>query len=69
MPKQPEDKKVAAVVSRDDMEGILWWNSIAEGDRANWMKIAGSAVPADAWAAYKRHLKQHLSAPDRKSVV
>lgn len=64
MAKQPEDKKIAEVVPRDAMEGILWWNAMTETDRADWMKIAGSAVPADAWAAYKRHLKQHFSVPD-----
>lgn len=64
MAKQPEDRKVAAVIHRDAMEGILWWNSITEADRAGWMKITGSAVPADAWAAYKRDVRQHLSVSD-----
>jgi hypothetical protein len=64
MAKQPEDRRVSDVIHRDAMEGILWWNSMTEGDRANWMKIAGSAVPAEAWAAYQRHVKQHLSVSD-----
>ncbi|BAV52702.1 Uncharacterized protein MLTONO_p0232 (plasmid) [Mesorhizobium loti] len=29
----------------DETAGMVWWNSLSE---------AGSAVPADAWAAYKR---------------
>jgi hypothetical protein len=38
----------------DETAGIVWWNSLAEADRAAWLARAGSAVPADAWAAYKR---------------
>jgi hypothetical protein len=32
--------------------GIAWWNSLPEDVRAHWLKVAGSAVPADAWLAY-----------------
>lgn len=38
----------------DETAGIVWWNSLAESDRAAWLARADSAVPADAWAAYKR---------------
>ncbi|MER8377252.1 hypothetical protein [Mesorhizobium sp. M1406] len=38
----------------DETAGMVWWNSLAESDRAAWLARAGSAVPADAWAAYKR---------------
>ena len=38
----------------DETAGMVWWNSLAEADRAAWLARAGSAVPADAWAAYKR---------------
>lgn len=38
----------------DETAGMVWWNSLTESDRAAWLARAGSAVPADAWAAYKR---------------
>ncbi|MER8758115.1 hypothetical protein NKH69_20920 [Mesorhizobium sp. M0976] len=38
----------------DETAGMVWWNSLTESDRAGWLARAGSAVPADAWAAYKR---------------
>jgi len=38
----------------DEAAGIAWWNGLSEADRAAWMERAGSAVPADAWAAFKQ---------------
>jgi hypothetical protein len=38
----------------DETAGMVWWNSLTEVDRADWLARAGSAVPADAWAAYKQ---------------
>ena len=32
---------------------IDWWNDLTPEQRIHWMAEAGSAVPADAWAAYK----------------
>ena len=57
-------RKPADVIHRDALEGIVWWNAMAEQDRTAWMKIAGSAVPADAWAAYKRDRQQRFSGSD-----
>lgn len=37
----------------DAHECVLWWNGITELDRAHWLTAAKSALPADAWAAYK----------------
>jgi hypothetical protein len=37
----------------DDAAGMRWWNSLTRGERAMWLERARSAVPADAWAAYK----------------
>jgi len=37
----------------DGEAGMFWWNNITEVQRAYWLSVAGSAVPADAWAAYK----------------
>lgn len=39
----------------NEAAGIAWWNALTETERAKWLAQAGSAVPADAWAAYKRH--------------
>lgn len=41
---------------RDAREGMAWWNELPEYSRAAWLAQAGSAVPADAWEAYKRTL-------------
>lgn len=32
--------------------GMAWWNALDEHERAKWLSAAGSAVPADAYAAY-----------------
>lgn len=37
----------------DEENGMTWWNSLTEVARSYWLSVAGSAVPADAWAAYK----------------
>ena len=42
------------VPTLDETAGMVWWNSLAESDRAAWLARADSAVPAYAWAAYKR---------------
>ena len=41
------------MIAPDDEVGICWWNSLAESERASWLTLAGSAVPADAWDAFK----------------
>ncbi len=38
----------------DEFAGIAWWNALTEAERAKWLAQAGTAVPADAWAEYKR---------------
>ena len=42
-------------------EGINWWNSIAEDERAHWLAQASSARPVDAWGAFLRS-KAHADA-------
>ena len=32
--------------------GVDWWNGLEEQERAHWLEVSGSAVPAKAWAAY-----------------
>lgn len=38
----------------DEQRGIEWWNALDEADRRFWLAAACSAVPADAWAYFKR---------------
>jgi hypothetical protein len=38
----------------DDLAGLSWFNGLTDGERAHWLQQAGSAVPADAWTAFKR---------------
>jgi len=38
----------------DEVDGMVWWNSLTEAERAHWLHVAGSALVADAWAAFKR---------------
>jgi hypothetical protein len=35
--------------------GVAWWNGLSEWARGEWLRRAGSAVPADAWAAFQKH--------------
>ncbi|RWC69652.1 MAG: hypothetical protein EOS71_27635 [Mesorhizobium sp.] len=44
----------------DEIAGMQWWNSLTEAERANWLARADSAVPAEAWAAYKRQVPLDL---------
>lgn len=37
----------------DDALGMHWYNSVSENTRSYWHAVAMSAVPADAWLAYK----------------
>lgn len=37
----------------DDDAGMAWWNRLTEPERRHWLDRAGSARPADAWAAFK----------------
>ena len=40
------------------LEGMAWWNSLTEEMRLYWLTVAGSAVPADARAAYLASVSQ-----------
>lgn len=42
-------------VTRSDAElGVRWWNNLTIEQRADWLRLADSAAPADAWALFKR---------------
>jgi hypothetical protein len=41
-------------ITVDERAGMDWWNALTEDSRAYWLPAANSAVPAEAWAEYKR---------------
>jgi hypothetical protein len=45
---------VFPIVQDDPQQGVTWWNQLTEQVRAEWLAVAASAVPADAWLAYLR---------------
>lgn len=49
-----EDMKNEREPTPDETAGIVWWNSLSEVERAACLARAGTAVPADAWTAFKR---------------
>lgn len=51
--------------AKDAERGMNWWNALPEYSRAEWLAEAGSAVPADAWEAYKRTLTPQPTGDER----
>ena len=47
-------RRKPALPDLDAMQGIAWFNSLTPTKRRYWLNVASSAVPADAWAVYKR---------------
>lgn len=41
-------------IAMDEQAGIAWWNGLSERARSEWLRIAQSARPVDAWLAYQR---------------
>lgn len=46
-------KAVRPAIPADAETGMAWYNGLSKAERAHWHDVAGSAVPADAWAAWK----------------
>lgn len=44
--------------SADELASVEWWNALSEPRRADWLHLADSAKPADAWAEYKRRTQE-----------
>jgi hypothetical protein len=57
----PPDIPHSDAPTPDEVAGMAWWNGLSEPERADWLRAAGSARPADAWEAWKRR----QSAPPR----
>ena len=55
------DERAAEAEAR---EGIAWWNDLREESRGVWLRLANSAVPADAWNEYKRRRSRVIEAFD-----
>ena len=58
LPRPPRRKAGADQVEPDTTDldaqaGMNWWNRATEAERREWCARAGSAAPADAWAAFK----------------
>lgn len=49
-----EDMKSERDPTQDETAEIVWWNSLSQVERAAWLARAKTAVPADAWGAFKR---------------
>jgi len=44
----------AQSVRRSDAEvGMVWWNRLTPARRMQWLEVAGSARPVDAWRAFQ----------------
>lgn len=42
-----------SVIPADAELGMAWYNGLTKAERALWHRVAGSAVPADAWATFQ----------------
>ncbi len=52
-PVQSQPVAVRRLIPQDAELGITWYNGLSKAERALWHRVAGSAVPADAWAAFQ----------------
>ena len=41
-------------IARDAELGMTWWNRLTERERAEWLRLADTTVPAEAWDLFKR---------------
>ena len=42
-----------SVIPADAELGMRWYNGLSKAERVLWHRVAGSAVPADAWRAFQ----------------
>ena len=48
-----EPAEVSSVIPKDAELGMAWYNRLTKAERLHWHRVAGSAVPADAWRAFQ----------------
>ena len=46
-------KHVKAPLTQEEL-GMRWWDRLTERERADWLRRADSAVPADAWVTFQK---------------
>jgi len=46
----PEGRKP----TQDELDGMTWFNSLSEQERAYWLAQADTAIAAQAWAQFKK---------------
>lgn len=42
----------------DVRQGVDWWNGLSPQEREQWLEMAGSAIPADAWELFKQQNRE-----------
>jgi hypothetical protein len=42
-----------ALIPQDAEVGMAWYNGLTPAERRHWHEVAGSAVAADAWRAFR----------------
>ena len=52
-PANRQPAKVVTLIPQDAELGMRWYNGLSKAERLRWHRIAGSAVPADAWRAFQ----------------
>ena len=52
-PAQSQPAAVRPLIPADAELGMRWYNRLSKAERVLWHRVAGSAVPADAWAAFQ----------------
>ena len=60
----------SATPTRDERDGMAWWNALTKDRRAYWLREASTAIVAEAWAEFKRRRnasseKTHFSTPSK----
>jgi hypothetical protein len=46
--------QLPAIQTRDERNGMAWWNALPQEERAYWLRDARTAIAAEAWAEFKR---------------
>jgi hypothetical protein len=52
--------KLSRKAPADGRKGMAWYNGLSTAELCFWHAVASSAVPADAWTAYKRGFQLDL---------
>ena len=53
MSKQRIPLRSHASLPFEDHPGVTWWNGLSREERARWLKIANTAIPAEAYKAWR----------------